>query len=32
MLDEKHLDTLMSAIRNNFSIPNDIEITIEANP
>ncbi|MBF0570849.1 MAG: radical SAM family heme chaperone HemW [Candidatus Omnitrophica bacterium] len=32
MLDEKHLDTLMDAIRNDFSYQNDIEITIEVNP
>ena len=32
MLDENHLDILMSAIRKKFSFQNDIEITIEANP
>jgi len=32
MLDERHLDVLMNAIRKNFSFQNDIEITIEANP
>src|ERR1700691_5459356 len=31
MLDEKHVDVLMNAIKNNFSFQNDIEITIEAN-
>ncbi len=32
MLDESHLDVLMKAIRNNFTFPNGIEITLEANP
>jgi len=32
MLDERHLDVLMTAIRKNFLFQNDIEITIEANP
>jgi oxygen-independent coproporphyrinogen-3 oxidase len=32
MLDENHFDILMSAINENFSFQNDIEITIEANP
>jgi oxygen-independent coproporphyrinogen-3 oxidase len=32
MLDEKHLDRLMDALKENFSFQNDIEITIEANP
>jgi oxygen-independent coproporphyrinogen III oxidase len=32
MLDEDHLDVLMDAIRKNFSFPDDIETTIEANP
>jgi oxygen-independent coproporphyrinogen-3 oxidase len=32
MLDEDHLDVLMSAMRKNFSFQNDIEITMEANP
>ncbi len=32
MLDEDHLNVLMDAIKNNFSLQSDIEITIEANP
>jgi len=32
MLDEKHFEVLMRAIRKNFSFQNEIEITIEANP
>src|SRR5271168_5325654 len=32
MLDEKHFDILMKAIRNNFLLQKNIEITIEANP
>ncbi len=32
MLEENHTDNLMNALRNNFLLSHDIEITIEANP
>ena len=32
MLDEKHFEILMDAVRRNFLFQKDIEITIEANP
>ncbi|MDE2009451.1 MAG: radical SAM family heme chaperone HemW [Candidatus Omnitrophica bacterium] len=32
LLDERHLDVLMNAVRKNFSLQENAEITIEANP